>query len=443
MKQNVSKKIKTVVLFLFLSIFLTACSNKKTNTKELENTYLESSQTDSEKSISKESETSTKLENSDDVYVKRIEDFCSDLAWVEYYIENQKYLGCIDKKGNLVFAFSGAMSHTEFIDGFAHIFTYETLYTTDLKGNIIAEYNRSDVVCYDGGYVVTRTDESGFESVGYNYKIYNSHGEFEKELKSDERLDQGCIKYCGQGVIWFKNHGFYISKNKAFVENKDANFCSFNSDDNIAVISSLDPYFNDGKGGLLLLSVDGEITKYSSESLSDNICPSPIIDNICVVYDKEKKTIFSIDFATENLHKLSEDYAEKLSLGMLSLSSIACYDGRINLNMKGADGKNYSCVFDKELNLVFGPIEDYQHEHYADNLVLIGNKRDVYDLNGNLIYSVKDLPYHPVIGAEHNCYSNGALRLQDENHKYVFLDTEGRLLFEKINFKDASIKNLN
>lgn len=441
MKQNVSKKMRTCLLFL--SIFLTACSNKKTNTKELENTYLESSQTDSEKSISKESETSTKLENSDDVYVKRIEDFSSELAWIEYYIENQKYLGCIDKKGNLVFSFSGAMYHTDFKNGFAHIYTNKKLYTIDLKGNIIAEYNRSDVECYDGGYVVTMTDESGFDNVGYSYKIYDPNGELQKEIKSDEQLDQGRIQYCGQGVIWFKNQGFYISKNKAFVENKDANFCTFYGDDNIAVISSLDPYFNDGKGGLLLLSVDGEITKYSSESLSDNICPSPIIDNICVVYDKEKKTIFSIDFATENLHKLSEDYAEKLSLGMLSTSSIACYDGRINLNMKGADGKNYSCVFDKELNLVFGPIEDYQHEHYADNLVLIGNERVVYDLNGNPVYSVKDLPYHPVIGAEHNYYSNGALRLEDNNHKDVFLDTEGHVLFEKINFKDALIKDLN
>lgn len=371
-----------------------------------------------------------------------MEDYHEGLAWVKYSEKGEKYWCCIDTNGKAVFQYDANQitGKTTFRDGYAHVDTENYSYTIDLNGQIVAQYltdSDESIQCSEGGYVVTRKDVSGFDTAGYQYTIYGPDGTVEKQFEHERKLDYSSIQYCGKGVIIFKGVGFYFAKNQVWVDgNADVpEFC-----DDIAVIDTTYRDDDNGrKGGIVLLSVEGEISTYISDYMSDWAAkPSVVNENVCVVYDMIGDTIVSIDLSTVKSYPLAEQYSEKL-FDNPKPETFACHDGRIVLHLRGADGDGYTCVFDKELNLVYGPINGYGHT-YSDGLLqmdLSGEMQDVsmYYVNGNPVYSLTELGYKTS-----SVYSCGALLVTDQEGNSTYLDTTGRPLFNAIDFENVETK---
>lgn len=374
-----------------------------------------------------------------------MKDYSEDLAWIMYSDQEMKYWTCIDKVGQALFQYDASpiVDVTQFINGYAHVVTTTGLYTIDINGETMASYlqgSEEKVRCYGDGYVVTEKNNSGFDAVTYEYTIYNVDGSVLEKFTAEEEIK--LIIYCGKGVFGFRDFGFYFSLKDKWC---DTSWASWTSEptfyDDMAVIGTTYHDYESGRvGGVDVMTLDGEQFSYMSEFLTDwSTNPSAINENVCVVQDSSRETLITIDFAEEKESKLDEKYSEKMYENPDS-DTFTLHDGRVVLGLKGDDGKHYIGVFDKELNLVYGPIAG-DASTYSDGMLKVqmtdGRESVIRDVDGNIVYSLDKKGY-----SMSNQYSDGAILVGNERKAETYLDLQGNELFEKINFENVMTKVL-
>ena len=392
-------------------------------------------------------------ENPSEVDIQLLHPYSEGIAWIEYTDEENSYWVMVDKKGNAIARFPKSEFKwvSSFQDGYATVrvdiidgIGANHYCTIDTDGKVVRKYGSSG---YDfstddkgevyllntAGYTVGAKDLSNFDDIGYKCTIYDRDGSVLEEFDYDEdSLDSLQITYCGQGVFQFDNIGYYFAKSKTWDENLGDITPDFRNSD-IAVIDTTYSDEDDvRKGGIWLMTSDGETYKYISESLSDwTVTPSTVNENVCVVYDMRSDSLVSVNISEKMSYKLDERYSEKMQGASPRIYKYS--DGRIVVNLLGADKDFYVAVFDAHMNLVFGPIKGEANTSYSDSRLVLDNGV-VYDTDGNIVFSLSDKGYE----MWSNQYSDGVLIVTDKaNREYKYLDTEGKLLFDKINFENV------
>ena len=377
--------------------------------------------------------------------IKTMRQYSEDIAWMQYNDKGENYWAIIDKAGNIISRFPTSEffgEGTAFLDGYSNVSIKDGGYCIiDTKGAILRQYDFSDgerSLLNQAGYSVTVKEVSGFDTKGYQYTIYNRDGAILDQFDYKYELDYNQVEYCGKDVFRFSNIGYFCAQNKTWVD-WEAESPVFYGNIATAAKTYYDAdksLYGDRFGGVVALSTTGETTTVYSSYVGQLSGVSDIIDNICVLFDGYR--LSAIDVLTGEEYPLAEEYCEKIyeknslfSHGSWSKEVYNPSNGRVIVHLMGADENGYVGVFDTKMNLLFGPIEGYA-KAYADERMIL-NEDLVYDTDGNVVFSLNEKGLEP-----EGSYSCGALLVFDrQNKKYEYLDTDGNLLFEKVNFDDV------
>lgn len=426
MKQSkCTQMFGALILSLCMLLSLTACGN--TSTEETTETKIAEESID-ERASGTAGHTSAKLRFGDP--------YSEDLAWVLCEEDGTTYSALIDKKGNAIVRFTEGVQSSPYFEGYSHIGTANGYYLLNSVGDVVRQYSSSEeeIIEARGGYVVTRTDVSGFDAVGYHYTIYNPDGSILEEF--DHEDDESCM-YCGHGVFWFCDIGYYCAQNDSWNENVDIAPSYY---DDIAAISYVSG--DNHTGGMVMMTPLGEETLVHSNYLSEWMTATPVINNVCVLYERNSPYITALNLATMEEYPIPEEYGDALITDVLDSELLSPYDNRIVARMEGADGDIYTAVFDTQMNLIIEPVRGFA-KAYSDGRMVLDYDDDtaVYDTDGNIIFTLSEKGYMMTDFPLYGRYSNGALYVHEQitgpEHDYAYLDTDGNLLFEDINLDNV------
>lgn len=434
---------KTLVLFfaLVLALVLGGCG-KGTDSIETtaENTSIPEISEDIPESVS--SNSSTSISN-----IRPVESFANNRAWIGYDEDGIRYSALVDTNGNVLVRYrlrGHTGFQTPFSNGYCHGFDTETdtAWIIDTMGNITWTYGWNDstsymdtgemVLSHVDGYVISQKDVSGFDTVGYEYTIYDHDGSIMEKFQSGGKI---YVSPCGQGVFRFEGKGYFCARSGMWVDDKITSDCYWNvstfksDDDEALIIGKIES--GDTIGFVLLYSNGTTKTVYFDWS---SFSPfgyeySPVIDGVAIFSYSD--TCFALNFETGKVFELNEDYAEK-KMGSWQLIP---GNNRVIIPLKGADKSEYVGFFDTEMNLVYGPVSSTsQSLTFSDSRIIFTGfgrtNKIVYDTNGNVIYSLteqgydnRDRPYD-----KENQYSCGFLLAYDNDHNPIFLDVNGKPL---------------
>lgn len=370
-----------------------------------------------------------------------VEDYKEDRTWVYSNAYNDASWLMLDKAGNVLVGLpSTAAMCAHFDNGYAHVRSGDVFFTIDRLGNVVNRIESNplgeQVVIYGGGYTVTKQNVSNFDAVGYQYTVYNVdgsvNGTFITETDGTSLLGEKVL-YIGKGVF-FINDGIYCAKVGKRIDNlygdytKKYNFVG----DRVFVTTAYDD--ERGNSCIITLTEDGVVEKVGSDLFSNNIIVSDIINNVCVVFDLGNDRIYSFNVATNDIYELDASYYDNIPSWLWNNAPPAPHNERIVIQLEGADGNAYSAIFDVFFNLIEGPILGSFSEP-SEGLITAAVYRDslkdeVYDKDGNFVYSISDLNY----SRKGSNYSCGAIAVCNWMNEYVYLDTNGNLLFNSLNF---------
>ena len=370
-----------------------------------------------------------------------VEGYREDRAWVySNQISDKADWYVLDKEGNVLAGFPAlSVMRTSFDDGFAHVKKDDVCYVLDENCNVVGRmqysYGEEDVVSFGGGYTVIKRDISNFDTVGYEYTIYNVDGSVNGSFVTERERD---VNYLGKGVF-ATSEGIYCAKGSRWIADLSiSSFHPYTFENEQSVITTTYDSEN-GYGGIILLSMQGKVSTVYSESLSNNIVVSNVVDNVCVIFDLSYDKIYSFNVISGEIYELPETYYGKIPSWVWNNKPPVPNDGRIVIQLNGADGESYSAIFDTQFNLIAGPVLGSFGNSYEGYIRAAVNRdmleSEVYDKNGNFVYSISELNYS-TYGEEYSC---GAIAVRNGRNEYAFLDENGNYLFDCINLDGMKI----
>lgn len=399
------------------------------------------------------------------------------LAWVQYG-ESDKYWGCIDEKGKMLFKYS--CNELEQIDPFVPPFfengyaylkstSNSQIFVIDRSGNIVSKYDNP--TAYGYGYTVVENHYSDFDSAHYEYKIYNSNGK-QVEIIETEVDSEVEVKYCGEGVFYFEANSdqvyLYIAPKNKIIEYK---YRRTNVDEDIQFNNGLAFTVNDSYSlakTFVVIDSNGKITEINKRDKNSKFDEkydmfgakrenNLIYGNSIIYYDEEQPKLSSYNVKNDSFI----DYKDTKMLEKFETH----YDGSINhvdinpsfnndgflASLVGADGLGYVSIFDYKLNMQTKPIQADKFEAYDNNTCLIGDT--IYDMKGNVLYSLAENNYKKVISDSDNIifvcgYQDNTSSEKDyyddngEKCNFAVLDRKGTVLFDKIDISNVEEKSI-
>ena len=445
-------KRKQIIAAAFLAIFffcMASCGkedeSESVEIKEKDTVVISEQAEENDESQTQTTNNQTSASEYEEARITYMGQYYEDRTWV---ICDYDWL-LIDTEGNAIVKVSGLINTPSYFDcGYTHFSLYgkNIYYTMDKNGEIVNRFaldNGSEqMAAFGGGYIMTKEDISGFESVGCCYRVYNADGSLNGSFTLDSTSSH--VNYLGRGVFSV-GEGYYCAKSAVWIESVPYSYHNISSEfDGDRIILGY-TYGSDDEGcAVLILSADGSIEAVFPEELSSWCLISALSNDYCVIYDKGYGRIFSFDVKTGTSYVLDEAYYEKLADDVKPEPPT---DGRIVIPMEGADGKVYSAIFDTKFNLVakaqLGNFVGASDGRFVAAVDVIYN--EVYDVNGNFVFSITDMGYEPYFGNQRNKYfSCGALLIKEmgTSDDYQFIDTDGNPLFEKINFENVKILSI-
>lgn len=396
------------------------------------------------------------------------------LAWVK----NDKYWGCIDKKGKMLFQYScndlkeiDSFIPPFFENGYAYFESAESrqIFIIDKSGDIVGNFDNP--VAYGYGYAVVENYYSDFDSAYYEYVIYNPDGKQIHKYKT-EGDSKVSVKYCGDGVFYFEESSenvylFFAKKDKWVKYNY---IRTSNVDNDIEFNNGLAFTVNDSyslKATFVMIDSDGNITEidakdgaYFKEKYAmfgakrEN---ELIYGNSVVFYDEENPKLSSYNVINDSF----SDFKDTKILEKLETH----YDGSFNhvdispsfnnegflLSLVGADGFGYVTILDYNMNMLTEPIQGDKFEAYNNGTCSIDTT--IYDMKGNKIYSLSDKGYEKVISDSNDLlfvcgYQSDVSTEKDyyddngEKCNFAALDKDGNLLFDCIDTTNVITKSI-
>ena len=454
-----------ILIVLIMCITVCGCGeNDKNNSNIYKNeTYSSSSE------LQSESDVSNSTENDIDIKIQVSYNFSEDKAWIKFQKSKNRtnYIGCINKKGNLLFYYNVNNSNTAkvkpYSNGYSFLETSNSLYLLDKNGTILQTYpvdsnnNNKQVIAYADGYVWCQEYVAEFDKAYFKYTLYGTDGKsvtdfkyegtepidsmnyYEKKVwgydKKNEGKSQKCY-YCTEGDKWV---------NFSYIPNDEYQFYFY---DDTAIIGTTYDDEDDSIGYLSLIDTKGNL---SYAQLPENVgrwhdikCFA-LRENCCLLYNYSKDSLISYNVSSDKFVKMDNEYVDKINYDALPDDSNALVfeNGKIALPLIGSDKESYIGLFDTSLNIIGEPIKSMIYD-LSDGIFTIQNK-DVYDDNLNLLFSADDFGYKAV-----SPFNNGVAHAKNDGMQmssggdiygyegnWFYIDRNGEKLFDSVNIKQA------
>lgn len=416
------------------------------------------------------------------VEVVYIDPFSSDRAWVSYTQKGEKnrFLGCIDKKGNLLFSFEEKIikEYVPFECGVSYIMlepdnpydeeAHGEVYIINDSGEIITTSSESQfegVAAYGDGYFLTYGNKDDFYSDEYIFKIIDKSGEVVKEISSklydaipweefrtqmqllSDRRNE--VMYCGEGIYWFRasreitydtTFMFYNHNTDTFFNEKFRYMYAPEKIENGLGLGrvgpQMEPAILDVNSGEIIEVIKDQYTS-NSNSVSVNDSIGPISNEKIVIsyfnnYKKEDPLLYFRYWDKLGIHKI-EKYAEYMSKDVSRPGGLRFdeTEDRLLLPLIGKDGNRYVSVIDSNNNTIFEPLKCIDSAYYLSCgrfWVEVDGDIQICDINGNVVFSLSD------IGGKYiGDYSDNVAIIDRNKNSAKAVDINGNVLFETIN----------
>lgn len=437
-------KFISIIMILFL---LCGCSKSTT----VQNTQTHES---IKKSTPKNNSATNKAENKYN-YISW-DDFNEDRAWIR--MNSYTHIGCIDKKGYLLFEYENMDILTDFSNGYAHVKDQNTdiVYVLDSSGNIQSAYpedSSTTVIAYGDGYTVTSEHAEGFNYNDYTYKIYDPSGSLINSFNTTDEYTYENSYYCGKDIFEFGNTNFYFISLKKMI-NCPTDHQVFFYDDTAAVDITYSE--TESLSKLKLMNTSGQISEipipkdFGSPYSSDII----IKDGLCLIQVSEypEKNFISYDLSTNTFSKMNIDakYADKINWDAIP-EHFSFSNNRLVLPLTGDDDNHYIMVLDDNWNIIIQPVQGYSSEYTCQKLVVeTNNDTVIYDKSGNILYTLSDKGYKKS-DYQSDLTQKCPVPFSDNvmtfviigSHEPAYLDKNGNKLFSNINTNKSKLKTVN
>ncbi len=347
-------------------------------------------------------------------------EFSDGMAWFKYINpnDNKTYFAYMDSAGSVKFQFDySEINHgSVFKNGNAMIKfnnenavaivdkSGEVVKTIDITKNTIAEANGienavSDILFFEEGYCIVKTDVEDFSNKYYLYTFYDSNGEcvFIDRVAPEDATDYGYYLgwYRGDNVIYLQGDSdymtaYFLEGNYNALLNRKRDWFQFNDRYDIYDIET----FN--ANTISLISSNGEIIEKQVSAVD--------LSNYDISYNYNNGNIMmmskdEMEYGYYNIENdtfiSSSEYASQIEE-----TPVFCGDA-ITAKMRGADGVSYIGIFDMNWNLVTNPIKGKTSGAFPNgvwisdgdtyNGITINNYNcRYYDYSGNLLFETGD-----------------------------------------------------
>lgn len=391
------------------------------------------------------------------------------LAWVK----NDKYWGCIDKKGKMQFQYNSDEidSSPDFENAYAYLETKGgQVFVINKSGDIVGNFDNP--VAYGYGYAVVENHYSDFDSAYYEYVIYNPDQKQVQTYKT-EKDSEITVRYCGDGVFYFEEdaeniHLFFSKKDKWIKYNY---IRTSNVDNDIEFNNGLAFTTNDSYSltkTFVVINADGEITEIDARDEKANYYEkydifgakrenNLIYGNSVVFYDEEEQKLSSYNIINDSFSDFKDTkILEKLethydgSYNHVDINPSFNNDGFL-ISLIGADGLRYVTILDYNMNMQTDPIQCDDFIAYDNGTCLIDTT--IYDMKGNKLYSLSDKGYERAISVSDDiifvCGYQSNVQIDkdyfDNKGKkcnFAALDKNGNVIFDKIDISNVVTKSI-
>lgn len=297
--------------------------------------------------------------------LNNVENFSDGVAWYTYTDtqEGKSYLACMDSNGNTLFQFENCLSnHTCFMNDRAMIVFEDgvTVGSIDKSGEILKTISGNDLVYICDEYYVDQEHIADFDNNYYIYAIYNNMGEIVFKERREEQATR--FSYAGNDVM---EGTFPDEDNCYFLESDVVIGKGF-----LPSMRSLKDFLKEGGTVYemgeenVLHFVDSSWEEVERVVEIDNFeagtwTNGEFKDGVVVLYNEEEKRIGYYDYEKDKFVEgtgLLGDYMEKINF---NFNELEYSNGLISFILEGANGESYVASFDKNWEIVFGPMKGW------------------------------------------------------------------------------------
>lgn len=452
-----TKQILLIVSIVVWILGLTACSHNNADNNVDEDIGKENERENSaDETIEEDKATDETQTIQKAIEITLLNNYSEGLAWVwcnEAETANYFY-GCIDKDGEMQFYIDGddwdlyQGIETEFLNGYAHIWTKDAHIVVNTLGDIVSKYmldKENSVKVFGEGYVCTEKYTSGFEDTHYTYTIYDPEGKKLQEFEYGSEPLSGA-GYFGKGVFGFSLQNengeviqkFYCADSDKWVDSAIGDNIWFYDDIAVVGIGYYDPDETGYRARLRLMDISGNFTEVPlSGELGWDLSNSSVYvsEGYCIL--ECGSYLVSYNLSTKEFKKMDNEYADNLQADRLP-DTLILQNGRIALPLEGSDGENYVAVFDKDWKPLCEPIMvEFGFSLSEDRLI-------VRELNDTIIFNEQ---WEEVFSHENREgkiaeYKEGmAIMTSDGGTHLGYIDKDGNTLFDE-NIDISSAKQI-
>ena len=155
--------------------------------------------------------------------------------------------------------------------------------------------------------------------------------------------------------------------------------------------------------------------------------------------------------ATNELKNITIPYAQKIMINNISMFTYG--EEKVVIPVQGTDEEKYVMVINENGELLSDPIPAYDYSYFSEDRLIVNTDSDsinVYDDKMNLVYSDKDEKFasEQIETLDLEPYANGVAvayehRGPDVAGRYLYLDPDGNVLFDKLDASSAIELQLN
>lgn len=422
------KIVKRVVGFFVISIVLVGCGKVNENKMDVIEEDVVTEETSTINTTDDNEKNSMITVDNPDWEYETISKYSENRAWVT--IKNEKegqtgtYYDCIDETGKMVFyidninAFSTSSMVTPFSNGYAFVGNDRAVYQIDTQGEIINTYEittENKVKAYADGKLWAEEYDSDFDMAQYTYILHDTDGEeiTRFEIEGTEPLSD--IYYYGKGVWGYNTwddernqiQRFYCEKSDKWVDSLVAatnHSIYFYEDSAVIGIEYEDPDETGYRAKMVLMDINGNINEVGMTgelgwTWDDN---NVINEGYCILEEYENYLV-SYNIKTGEYIRFDNEYADMLNVESLP-DELKFINGKVALPLIGQDENQYVALFDTSWNIVEEPVMCTKFVYADGKLIAVNDERsedeegyhkvlNVYDSNGNLLFSSKDYHY--------------------------------------------------
>ena len=411
------------------------------------------------------------------IEVRYVEDFSSGRAWIKYEIGDQsnRYLGCIDKNGSLLFSFESdcVRKHVPFECGASYVVDRQGVtYIIDGQGKILAssaEGQFDGIASYGDGYFLAYKNQEGFDSNGYLFLVIGSTGEVLKEINSKDctltswedfkevATYEGGSKndvaiYCGDGIFQFmKPDRMSFSGSKCTYVFYDI------KTDMLFEKECTSAYWTKVEDGICKLRVDGEDVLFDIASQTDNleqvkqwkefvrsnhqnvVSSCGPVSNGRIVYtfynsykSHSEDPIYACAYADRTGMYPIEAYSEYMSAERSAILGFDQTADRLLLRFVGKDSNYYLAIIDSEGTTIMEPLkceDGYSSDFFNCGRFIAGTEDNItiYDTDGNAVFSLNDIG-----GSSISEFSDDVAIIDRNKSSAKAVDIYGNMLFDNV-----------